>query len=441
MTRFKHTKVFGKIISEKFRDSYTTNEFVGRVGLVLTSSTKLHALLEETAIVIANMLKSSHVTFIINPKESKPLSVGTRKLAIATADIKTLIASNISSSNVVQVERIEDDGLRRLLYGYGIHLLVPLQTSQHMFGYVALGESLRSGYTPKDIRALDTIADELVIAIQNALSLQEVREINDTLQQRIDAATEELRRSNEQLRSLDQAKDEFVSMASHQLRTPLTSVKGYISMVLEGDVGKVSADQKKLLSEAFTSSERMVHLINDFLNVSRIQTGKFMIDKHEVNLTKLVKQEVDSLKSIAESRDLKLKVSLPKHAVEYELDEGKIRQVIMNFIDNAIFYSRPGGTIVVKLTETSKDVRVEIKDSGIGVPLKQQKKLFTKFFRAENARTQRPDGTGVGLFLAKKVIDGHKGKILFSSQEGKGSLFGFSLPVDNTNKTSHKKTN
>src|SRR5690606_31430711 len=137
-------------------------------------------------------------------------------------------------------------------------------------------EHMTGGYGKQDRAALNAIANELVIAVQNARSVQALRDLNANLEQRINDATKELRKNNTQLKQADEAKDEFVSMASHQLRTPLTSVKGYISMVLEGDAGAITPMQKKLLEEAFTSSERMVHLIGDFLNVSRLQTGKFV---------------------------------------------------------------------------------------------------------------------------------------------------------------------
>ena len=204
-------------------------------------------------------------------------------------------------------------------------------------------------------------------------------------------------------------------------------------MVLEGDAGKVTKLQKQLLSEAFTSSERMVHLINDFLNISRVQTGKFLIDRHEVDLTRIVKQEVRALETSADARNLKLKLHVPSKPLLMHLDEGKIRQVIMNFIDNALYYSRPNTMISITLTQLPNDVKLEVQDRGIGVPLKEQHNLFTKFFRAENAKTQRPDGTGVGLYLAKKVIDGHQGKLIFSSVEGQGSIFGFKLPLHSDN--------
>lgn len=200
-------------------------------------------------------------------------------------------------------------------------------------------------------------------------------------------------------------------------------------MVLEGDAGDISKSQRQLLREAYTSSERMVHLIGDFLNVSRLQTGKFIIDPHACDLAKIVTQEVDGIRQIAETHSVKLVYKSPPRFPQLYLDEGKIRQVIMNFIDNAIYYSPESKTIKVTLAVEDGDAVLRVIDQGMGVPKDVQSKLFSKFFRAENARKQRPDGTGIGLYLAKKVIDGHHGKPVFESTLGKGSTFGFRLPI------------
>ena len=173
----------------------------------------------------------------------------------------------------------------------------------------------------------------------------------------------------------------------------------------------------------------MVRLIGDFLNVSRLQTGKFVIDKHPVDLSKVISDEVESLKTNAQSRGLKFAYKKPKNIPKLELDENKIQQVIMNFCDNAIYYSKENSKIQVNLVVVDNQVEFTVKDTGIGVPADEQEQLFNKFFRATNARKQRPDGTGVGLFLAKKVIDAHGGKIIFESKERVGSTFGFRLPI------------
>lgn len=446
---FQPIKEFFNRVTDRifYKDSYKPDELYSRLNRVLTSTSQLHELLMRASAVIGETFKTEQVSFFIYQANGHPLSIGSKgHMKPTVTDMRTLdahVAEGGYQRLIATDELPARDAIRRLLIGYRIVQAMPLMQRQHIVGYLLLGEKRSGMYTRQDIRVLKTISDELVIAIQNASSVEEIRSLNANLQQRIDAATEELRTSNDQLRSLDVAKDEFVSMASHQLRTPLTSVKGYISMVLEGDGGRVTKVQKQLLSEAFTSSERMVHLINDFLNVSRVQTGKFMIERRDVDLVKIVRQEVNQLKRTAESRDLTLKTDLPKQPVRLLLDEGKIRQVIMNFIDNALYYSRPDTSIIVSLKVSGNEVRFEVTDHGIGVPASQQAGLFTKFFRADNARTQRPDGTGVGLYLAKMVIDGHGGKPIFSSKEGVGSTFGFrlplhSLPSHDANNTHHE---
>jgi signal transduction histidine kinase len=173
----------------------------------------------------------------------------------------------------------------------------------------------------------------------------------------------------------------------------------------------------------------MVHLINDFLNVSRLQTGKFMLEQRPIDLSKITGQEVDSLKTTASARNLKLRYRKPSYFPTLYIDEGKIRQVIMNFIDNAIYYSSEFSTITISLELVEGSAILKVHNEGIGVPESEKAHLFTKFFRATNARKQRPDGTGVGLYLSKRVISAHGGGMVFDSAPNEGTTFGFRLPV------------
>jgi len=423
---------FDKVTNRIFyRDAYSTDKFYAGLNQILSSTTDLRLLMKRTSSEIATTLKAEQAfifTFYGDDRHILAGTEGSTKLPVRDAlDIKEYVSE--SSGSIIVAESIENVKLRRIMASHKLAIILPLIQNGDVIGYLCLGEHLSSRYSSTDIRVLETISDELVIAIQNALSIEDVREINATLQQRVDNATKELRANNELLKHLDEAKDEFVSMASHQLRTPLTSVKGYISMLIEGDAGRITKNQKVLLEEAFNSSERMVRLINDFLNVSRLQTGKFMIDLRPVDLAKVVGQELDSLKTNASSRNMKFSYKIPKNIPIINIDEGKIRQVIMNFADNALYYSHEKSTIKVELKVEKNDLLFTVKDTGIGVPRNEQSKLFTKFYRASNARKQRPDGTGVGLFMAKKVIDAHGGKVVFESTEGKGSTFGFRLPL------------
>lgn len=417
-----------------YRGNYDAETLYADMSRLLASTTDLRGLLERASSKLASTLKAEQGMFFIYHSEDMDHYVssgtpGRSHIALADAHALNRFVER-RGDEVMVIDALEThDDLRRLMVSYKFAVILPLKRAGAIVGYLCLGEHRGGGYTTKDIRVLETLSDELVVAIQNALAVQEIKEMNATLEQKIDVATKELRSSNAQLRHIDEVKDEFMSMASHQLRTPLTSVKGYLSMVLEGDAGKINPQQKQLLEEAFNSSERMVRLISDFLNVSRLQTGKFIIEKAPVDLAKIAAQEVASLQVLASGHGLKVEFQQPKSECMVNADEGKIRQVIMNFIDNAIYYSRPDTTIKVTLEQVGSTYEVVVIDTGIGVPKAEQARLFQKFFRATNARSQRPDGTGVGLFLAKKVITAHSGKLIFSSIEGEGSHFGFSLPM------------
>ncbi|NBW29072.1 sensor histidine kinase, partial [bacterium] len=243
----------------------------------------------------------------------------------------------------------------------------------------------------------------------------------------IDEATSKLKSANSKLRLEDQNKDDFISMASHQLRTPLTSVKGYISMLLDEDAGKINKTQREMLDQAFYASSKMVYLIADLLNISRLKSGKFVITPSQINLNEIVSQEIDQLKDNAKSHQIKINFTKSRELPDVSMDETKTRQVIMNFLDNAIYYTPPGGNIEVKLSHDDTSIELKVIDSGMGVPHQDQHHLFTKFYRGSNAKKVRPDGTGIGLYMAKKIILAQGGVIIFSSNLGKGSTFGFKI--------------
>lgn len=414
-----------------YRSDYSSEVFLREFGRILSFDTDLRLLLRQASSYITTTLGSEKAFFYIVGRGVLGQSGG-KKVRIPDVDIESLeeyYLKNHESPEVIMLERLEDEKITRILQSYQAKIVLPLILQKQAIGFLFIGEHKSRGYAMRDIKVLESIANELTIAVQNSLSVEEIRDLNESLQGRVDEATAELRSNNRQLQRLDEAKNDFISMASHQLRTPLTSIKGYLDMILQGDLGKITNTQKTVLSEAFLSSERMVSLINDFLNVSRLQTGKFVIEKRDCNLSDIVKEQLQMLNVVAKQYDLKLQVDLCKNAPSVKLDEEKVRQVVLNFIDNAIYYSPAKSTIKVSLSCSKDKILFKVVDQGIGIPKTEQAGLFTKFYRASNARKRRPDGTGVGLFLAKKVITAHGGEIIFESIENKGSTFGFSLPA------------
>lgn len=412
-----------------YRDAYDFQAVLNTAGDSLLSTIEVEKLAQNITKILEDSLKSSVGGYYLATERSNGKQFYASNNLLLDGELKTVthLVSRTEATLVVSAMTDKQD-VRNELVQHDIELITALRTNDRFIGWLFLGNK-RNGslYTETDIRLFSIIAHTLSIALENALRFEEIQQFNLTLQQKVDDATRQLRRTNEKLRQLDETKDEFISMASHQLRTPLTSMKGYVSMVLEGDSGRITSTQRKLLDQAFVSSQRMVYLIADLLNVSRLRTGKFIIENKPTNLAEVVDTEISQLIETAKGRGLELTYNKPKDFPTLMLDETKMRQVIMNFADNAIYYTPSGGHIQVNLEDKGNTIEYTVVDDGLGVPKTEQHHLFTKFFRAGNARKARPDGTGLGLFMAKKVIVTQGGAIIFHSEEGKGSTFGFSF--------------
>lgn len=411
-----------------YRDAYDTQEVLNDISDMIVQEVEMSALSERVLDELKQELKTEHAhLLIISNKGIEVFDVGrplSKEEALRVEDI------SVYTEGIYLTDEMDENDTKKLLSRLNVAVFVRLMTKDETVGFLALGPKLSGNiYNSEDVKLLQIMSNDLAVALQNARRFEEIEAFNITLKKEVDDATRELRKSNEKLKALDEAKDEFISMASHQLRTPLTSIKGYVSMVMEGDAGKINSKQKELLGSAFTSSQRMVFLISDMLNVSRLKTGKFIIESKVIDLVKLIESEVEQLIDTAKGRKLTLTFDKPKDFPKVQLDESKTRQVVMNFIDNAIYYTPAGGHITVALKQEGKSVELTVTDSGIGIPKASQHRLFTKFYRANNARKARPDGTGLGLFMAKKVIIAQGGTIIFHSEEGKGSTFGFRFPL------------
>ena len=244
-----------------------------------------------------------------------------------------------------------------------------------------------------------------------------------------------------QEKAIDKAKSEFISVASHQLKTPATAIKLLAERLLSGKMGEFTAKQKEYFDDIHSSNERMIDLVNALLRVSRIELGAFKITVKEKDPCVLVENILDESKYVIDKKKLKLKVVSSMPCTTLMIDEHMFRMVITNLITNAIQYTKEGGEIRVeckvlqkghilgkKLLEEDSFV-VIVSDTGYGIPLKAQSKVFTKFFRADNARQKHTDGTGLGLYIVKSTIEYSGGHIWFTSRQNKGSEFYVAIPL------------
>lgn len=237
---------------------------------------------------------------------------------------------------------------------------------------------------------------------------------------------------------VEKTKNEFVSIAAHQLRTPLSAIKWTMRMLLDKDLGEITEEQKNFIEKAYKSNEKMIRLINDLLDLSKIEEGRYLYEHTPCQIKNIVQSVIDYYQEIIDKKKLKIKFNTPKKKLpQVIVDKEKIKLAIQNLLDNAIKYTPSHGEIIISLKYAKKEIEFSIKDTGIGIPKDQQKRIFSKFFRTVETTKMETDGTGLGLFIAKNIIKAHKGKIWFDSLEAKGTTFYFTLPI--YNKNSQKK--
>jgi len=230
---------------------------------------------------------------------------------------------------------------------------------------------------------------------------------------------------------IDKAKTEFVSLASHQLRTPLTAIKWYTEALLSNDSAPLQKRQKEYLEQIEAGNERMVTLVEALLDASQLEMGTFEIKKENIDLVTLIKNVLKDFQEEIHKKKLKIRTQIQRKFPVLNADLGHTRMILQNLISNAIKYTPKKGSINIKLSfNKNKNAQLIVSDTGCGIPKDQKEKIFTKLFRADNAREKETDGTGLGLYIVKAIVEKMKGKISFKSKENKGSTFHVEFPLN-----------
>lgn len=229
--------------------------------------------------------------------------------------------------------------------------------------------------------------------------------------------------------AVDQMKSEFISLASHQLRTPLSSIKTYSHMLLDGYMGEIDEQKRPALEIIVAASNRMNELISTLLNITRLESGAIMIEKKQVDLIDVIKEVLDEMEIPAKYRSISLRLVLKgQQSTKIRSDGAIIKEVLTNLVSNSIKYSNEDGLVTISVTPAKDKVTVTVKDNGLGIPAHAKKQVFSKFFRAANVIQIETNGTGLGLYLVKGLVDELGGRISFRSEEGRGTTFRVSLP-------------
>jgi signal transduction histidine kinase len=292
-------------------------------------------------------------------------------------------------------------------------LFLPIRRNAQNLGALLLESDSENAFPPAEVEFLERLASHAAIAISNAQLYAEVRSAN-------------------------QAKSEFISFVAHELKTPMTSIRGYTDLVAQGAVGPVSQPQANFLATIRLNVDRMAALVSDLNDVSRIESGRLKLEFAAVSLAPAVEEVLEALRSQIEAKDQKLTLEIPADLPPAWVDRGRLIQVLTNLVSNAHKYTPAGGTLRIAAERSSNRwdpagppevVHFLIQDSGLGISLQEQKSIFQKFFRSEDGTVRDIPGTGLGLHITRNLVEMHGGRIWFESELQKGSTFHFTVPA------------
>jgi len=409
------------------QDKYNPANLIEEAAKIISSEINLMKLSREIVDLINSRMKVNRTSIIVLDQK-EIYYIGGYDIKYNLKDLKKYL--DYLGEDLLVEDEIGTGNVKKIMRSFQFSIFLPLKLQNEIIGYLVIGPKRNGSFFDNaDIKGITMVANELTLAIQNSKAFSLIQNFNVSLQNKVNDATKELIAANEKLRDADVAKDDFISMASHQLTTPLAAIDGYVTMAAQGYYGEMNDKLKSKLSASVERINVMKSLINDLLNISRMSAGKFHLDMNLADLQGLITNEVEQHKDSATEKKVSMDYHLPSVFIpQFTFDKIKMQQVVSNFINNAIDYS-PEGKINIYLKYDNDIVTFKVVDNGIGVPNDQKEKLFTKFFRADNAKKVRPDGSGIGLYLSKRVIEDHGGKIIFESEPGVGSTFGFTLPV------------
>lgn len=373
--------------------------------------------LNKTSVVqipeVLNALEEANIVFDFNI----PLAAKDNLAIRAMLEVKPIVTGSWADLFAPAYPKAEASKLQQLL-GIKTTMVYPVVYHSMTQGVLIFGLGKDETAVSEGERELISgFTDVVGLAVQNA-RLYTSRE--ETARQ--------LRLANIKLQELDKLKDEFVTLASHELRTPMTAIRGSLATILDGYTGEFSKEAREFLTAAYNENDRLIRLVNNLLNISRIEAGRFSFNITKVDLGKLIEEVTHNLEMAAREKNLFLTYEKVGVMPLVYADEDKIREVLINLIGNAIKFTHTGGITVSQFKKEAM-VAVSVKDTGSGIPKEDQDLLFKKFSQIGGSYAKQSGGTGLGLYICKQIIEGLNGQIWLESALGQGSIFYFSLPV------------
>lgn len=413
-----------------FKGEYDSHDLLSKISYVLSNTLELETLGND---VLNNLLTDMRITkgAIILLDQNQIYRTFVQGVNNPNYTIATLTPL-LSQRSLVVKDHLEDGQIKDLFTSLDISVARILSVKDELVGILLLGDK-SSGeiYSDKDIKLIEILGPELAVAIANAKSFDKIKQFNQTLSLEIKKATADLSTANIKLKELDRLKDDFVSVASHELRTPMTAIRSYSWMALHKSDTPLSPKLKMYLDRIHTSTERLINLVNDMLNISRIESGRVEINPVVFEMPKLVSDVFAEIEPKANEKKLHLVMeqSIPPKVFA---DPDKVHQVLLNLLGNALKFTPAEGTVSVSFFTDGQVLETKIKDSGVGISKEDLSHLFTKFGRLDNSyvAAATSGGTGLGLYICKIMVEMMGGKIWAQSAgTGQGSEFIFSVPL------------
>jgi len=337
---------------------------------------------------------------------------------------KTLSSSSIPKSSQIINEKIINTFKATF---FVISAVLPKEGDR---GFLFVGtQNSDTLITEGDEELITILANQLGQALENTRLFEQTWRSHQDLERKVEERTRQLSQALDEVKTISQRKTDFVSAVSHELRTPLTSIKGYASILLAGKLGDIPKEVQERLEKINRHSDELTNLVNELLDIARIESGKMTMKQQSCNLKDIAEKVLDLLAVQIKEKRLETSLEISDRASEAYADPSQIERVIINLIGNAIKFTPPKGKISIISHKEDKQVRVDITDTGCGMPEGVQEKIFHEFYRVDNPINEEVRGTGLGLSLVKHIIGAHKGKIWVESKIGAGSTFSFTLPT------------
>ncbi|MCX8008925.1 MAG: ATP-binding protein [Patescibacteria group bacterium] len=423
----KIKKSFEKLTSRiLFKETYDLDQAIAQVTNITTSTIVLSDLVESMMMELKNILKVSAIAVII-PRPNNFSKYALPSDFLSSFNIRDFSLFEKRSLSIF--DDLDESELKDYMRDNKIGCIAPCKTKDECIAYIFFGiKNSGESYPDQDIKFIQIISNESAVAIRNAQSYEEIKNFNKMLKQQIEEATKELKSTNKRLQELDKLKDEFVSVAAHELRTPMAAIKGSISTILEGYAGEISDQAREFLTAAYNENERLIRIVNNLLNTSRIDSGKLSFNIGSIDIQKLISDVVKNLQFAAKEKNIYLEYEVKESLPLVMADDDKLREVVINLVGNAIKFTSSGGVVIRSCTD-GDFVVTSVQDTGTGIHKEHFDLLFKKYSQLKTDYTKTIGGTGLGLYICKRIVEDLGGKIWLDSEVGKGSTFYFSLPI------------